>query len=206
VRGTLLTLVIGLAFTAAFASTASAGTIPAGPYQLFDHGFGGKGDDYGLRMDRLDAIFSVELFGAEVILVWNGVDAAEINGTLHKRGDAADKFWQVSYALSSVTAVGNDGFTATGGSGTLISPRGDIHQLIGKQNNDGLAFWLLADGHRIPGDDHTPVATGWLLGTGHNDWLVTAVIVPEPSTALLLGVGLFVIGACAMRLRIARGL
>jgi hypothetical protein len=39
-----------------------------------------------------------------------------------------------------------------------------------------------------------------------NDWLATALHVTEPSTALLLGLGLVVIAACAIRLRIARGL
>ena len=197
---------IGLAFTFAVSSTASAGTIQAGLYQLFDHGFGKKGSDYGLRMDSLDAIFSVELYNAKALLYWNGVDEARIFGTLHQHGEAADRLWQVTYALTGVSAVGTEGFIATGGNGKLTSPSGDIHDLIGKQNDDGLAFWLLADGHRIPNDDVTPVGTGWLTGARTNDWLVTATIVPEPSTALLLGVGLVVIAGCAMRLRIARGL
>ena len=87
---------IGLAFTFALSSPASAGTILPGLYQLFDHGFGNEGSDYGLRMDSLDAIFSVQLFGAEVRLFWDGVDTAQISGTLHKRGEAADRLWQVA--------------------------------------------------------------------------------------------------------------
>ena len=67
----------------------------------------------------------------------------------------------------------------------------------------GLAFTFALSS---PASAGTPVGTGWLMGAGTNDWLVTATIVPEPSTALLLGVGPVVIATCSMRLRIARGL
>lgn len=101
----------------------------------------------------------------------------------------------MDYDLTGVSAVGTQGFTATGGSGTLTDPSNVVTNILGEANGSGDVFEFLADGHRLAGDDDTPVGRGWLLPPGSlDDWLVRAVPapgtgIPEPATGLLMLLG-----------------
>jgi hypothetical protein len=179
-----------LALIVAAATPALAGTILPGTYWLLDHGDGDLGPDYGLRMDQLSVAgsktFSVEAGGAAVSLTWAGGATANISGTLLRNGTS--ELWTVDYDLTGVAAVGTQGFTATGGSGTLTDPSNNDTALTGLQNGSGYAFEFLADGWRIDGDSDSEVGRGWLQGYGTNDWLVRAI--PEPGTLWIFGAGL----------------
>ena len=183
---------------------ASAGTILPGDYFLLDHGFADFGPDYGLRLDASGHFFSVELGSASVILSWDGGTTATIDGALNLNtaggnGGVGDT-WTVLYTLTGVSAVGTLGFVATGGSGTLTDPFNDVTNIFGEADGTGNVFEFLADGHRIDGDSDTPVGRGWLLPPDStDDWIVRAVLVPEPGTAWLVCTGL--IGLSAYRSR-----
>lgn len=177
------------------ASASALGVINPGLYQLFDHGSGNLGPAYGLRVDAISKVFSVELGGAYVTLDWDGGTTALISGTLNENtmggNGGVGATWTVSYTLTGVSAVGTAGFTATGGSGTLTDPGMVVTNLNGEADGSGSVFTFLADGHRIGGDNDTPVGRGWLLPEGStDDWLVRAALIPEPGTASLLGLGL----------------
>lgn len=179
-----------------FVPAALAGTILPGSYRLLDHPDGAiNPPPYGLRVDALGFTFSVEAGGANVVLDWNGGSTATISGTLFNNQTA--ELWSVDFTLSGVSAVAGDlGFVATSGSGNLTDPLLNSSPLTGEINGAGYVFEFLADGHRLAGhpafgDVDTPVGRGWILPTGStDDWLVRAVPVPEPGTALLLGLGL----------------
>lgn len=196
--------VAALALTLPLALSASAGTTPPGVYQLLDHGYGDEGPDYGLRVDAIGEIFSVELNGANVLLTWDGGTTASIAGTVNENANGGNggigPIWTVTYNLTGVSAVGTLGFTATGGSGILTDPFLNDTILSGEQNGSGFVFEFLADGHRITGDNDTPVGRGWLMPpSSTNDWIVRAVLIPEPATGLLIGLGL--VGLAAFRRR-----
>ena len=177
------------------ASSASAlGILLPGSYTLLDHGDGNLGPDYGLRMDSLGELFSVELGGASVTLDWDGGVTATITGELHN--NTTFQLWDVSYTLTGVVADGaNAGFRATAATGTLTDPSSVVTNLIGKADGTGFVFAFLADGHRIDGDTTTPVGQGWLLPPDSTqDWLVRAEAAPEVATWLLLGSALAALG------------
>ncbi len=188
-----LLLLVGTIFAA---GAASAGTILPGLYQLLDHPDGtANPPPYGLRMDALGYTFSVELSGADVVLEWDGGSTATISGSLWN--NQASEMWTVAYTLTGVTAAPADlGFSATGGSGTLTDPLLNAYALASEANGAGSVFDFLGDGHRLGGhpafgDADTAVGRGWLQPPGStDDWLVRAVVIPEPGTALLLGLGL----------------
>ena len=184
------------------AASAAAGTILPGIYTFLDHGDGTEGPAYGLRVDSLGKIFSVELNGANVTLDWTGGTTATISGTLNENSNGgnggAGAIWTVNYVLTGVTAVGTQGFVATAASGTLTDPFNVDTILTGLPNGSGNAFEFLADGHRISGDIDTPVGRGWLVPPGTvDDWIVRAV--PEPATGALVSLGL--IGLAIFRRR-----
>ena len=180
---------------------ATAGTILPGQYFLLDHPNGAiSPPPYGLRMDSLGYTFSAELNGASLVLTWNGGNTADIAGTLWNNQTA--ELWTVDFELTGVTAVaGNLGFRSTGGTGSLTDPLLNAVSLTGKQDGSGSAFTFLADGHRLAGDSDSPVARGWVQGSGVNDFLTRAIPVPEPTTALLLGLGLISLAAHRRRER-----
>lgn len=177
-------------------SAATAGTILPGQYRLLDHPDGAiNPPPYGLRVDALGYTFSVETGGANVILDWDGGATASITGSLWN--NQLSEMWTVDYTLSGVTAAPLDeGFSATAGSGLLTDPLLADYVMTGNTNGSGSVFDFLADGHRLGGwpafgDVDTAVGRGWLLPPGStDDWLVRAVVIPEPGTGLLLGLGL----------------
>lgn len=181
-----------------FSTTASAIT-----YQLLDHGFGALGPDYGLRVDSVGEVFSTEIGSANIILDWDGGTTATISGTLNANtaggNGGVGPTWTVNYVLTGVSASGG-GFIATGGSGTLTDPSAVDTALVAEINGSGNAFELLADGHRLPGDSTSLVGRGWLLPpSSTDDWLVRASVIPEPGTAILLGLGLATLASSRRR-------
>ena len=197
---------LGLIFLGLFGSVsvAQAGSFLPGQYFLLDHPDGAiSPPPYGLRMDSLGYTFSVELNGAEVVLDWSGGTTATLTGTLWN--NQTSELWSVDYEITGiVTAPANLGFTATGGNGSLVDPSLSVTSLVGKQDGSGSAFTLLADGHRLgghplSGGPDTPVARGWVQGSGTNDWLAVVTPIPEPGTGLLFGFGL--IGLAEIRRR-----
>jgi len=175
------------------ASSAKAQPVVPGTYLLFDHGYGNLGPDYGFRYDALGKVFSLELGAAFVTLDWDGGTTALLSGTLHD--NALGDIWSVSYTVTGVGASGS-GFVGSGGTGTLTDHLSNVYSLSGEQNGHGNSFVFLGDGHRLPGDSSTPVGRGWLLPSGStDDFLFRAEAyerptVPEPSAALLLGLGM----------------
>jgi hypothetical protein len=131
----------------------------------------------------------MELGGAEVILDWNGGPTAQILGKAYDNDTG--ELWDVDVELTGVISQ-NDGIVAIGSSGTVTDPLNNVIVLTGKQNEDGHAFLLLPDGHRLPGDDDSPVGRGWFLPDETvDDFLVRTERVPEPTTfALLAGASL----------------
>lgn len=183
---------------------AVAGMIDAGTYRLFDHGDGQLGPAYGLRVDALNEVFSFELGAANVELFWDGAAVATITGFINENAMGGNggvgAAWVLDYTLSGVAAVGTQGFSASGGSGTLTDPFNNVTVLTGEQNTGGDAFLFLADGHRLDGDSDSPVARGWLLPPGStDDFLARAEKrpVPEPPLALLLTFALAGLGLVA---------
>ena len=125
---------------------------------------------------------------------------AVMTGTISRNSNPAD-IYNVNHVFSGVTphSSGN-GFEATGGKLTLS---GGLDAAINgmydsKQNGSGIAFALLHDGHRVPGST-APVARGWLMAAGTNDWLLTATVVPLPAAAWLFISGLAGLGLIRRR-------
>lgn len=182
-------------------------------WQLLDHGYGALGAYYGLRLDSLfgttnpDEVFSASSAGASVYLTWDGSTGvgatATISGHLAFNADATTpagtsvdpddgKLSKVSYVLSNLVSAGN-GFRAMAGTGSVcggvLGAVTDCYDLEGK--SDGTSVLNFIDnGHRIPGDNSTFVAEGWIDYSGTNDWLVKATVVPLPAGILLLLTGL----------------
>ena len=154
-------------------------------YQVFDHGFGLLGEDYGLRLDQDGGggTYSVSSNGAFVTLTYDEFAlTAVIEGQVWM--NVGGGLFDVDYTFTDLTALGA-GFTATGGLGSL-----DGFDIFGKQNGDGLATIFAFDGHRIPGDDSTGVLRGWIEGGGTNDWLVQVSVIPLPAALPLFLTGL----------------
>ena len=141
-------------------------------------------------MDAIDEVFSFELDGAFVELIWDGGDTATISGDINQNtlggNGGVGPLWALDYLLTGVVAV-TQGFTASAGTGTLTDPSNMVTPLEGEQDGDGFVLLFLADGHRIPNDTDSPVVRGWLLPPGTtDDFISRAVLVPEPGSVLLL--------------------
>lgn len=189
-------LLLATTFAVVLLASAASATILPGQYFLLDHPDGSiSPPPYGLRFDDLGYTFSLETGGASVILDWDGGATASITGSLWN--NQLGELWTVDYTVTGVVAAAADqGFTGSGGSGLLTSPSLVDYVMTGEQNGAGDAFVFLSDGHRLGGwpaygDSNTPVGRGWLEPpSSTDDWLVRGVLVPEPGTALLLGLGL----------------
>jgi len=170
--------------TIILSSPANAATIVgAGSYLLTDHGFGGLGAYYGLRLDdqlTSSKVYSVSSGGPpnapRLILNWNGLGGAgavaTVNGTLALNNnpatpaDTPTALATLMYSFTSIQKVGTIGFQAFGGSGQICGAglSGCVDLVSKNKHNDPnqSAFDFLADGHRIPGDSMTIVGRGWV--------------------------------------------
>ena len=191
-----------------YGQAAIAGPISQGIFELLNHPDGaltGSHGPYGLRLDSDEPppgngpTFSVEADSNPVTLTWNFDGTAVIEGRM--LNNTTNEFWEVVYNMTGVVAT-SGGFSASASSGTLTYddvgavPANSPIALNGKQNGSGSTFDLFPDGHRLAGDNMTPVGRGWLLGDDNfNDWLVIAIQteefeIPEPSSIALLLVAL----------------
>lgn len=178
---------------------------------------------YSLRLDGLggdacdDYTFSSQTDGALLTLLYDQLAGSlTISGTVYggkvvDHAYVAPQLWSLSFTYTSLFDLGN-ALEADPGSGSgTITALGNMNmgvggfgvgQMIGlvdKANMAGLAF-RLDFGHRAPIDVTT--GHGWLTHdaltprTDYQDWLFTLgapVVVPEPGTALLIGLGLAVL-------------
>ena len=181
-------LLIGLGSSASAVTTV---------YQLFDHGYGALGPDYGLRLDELfngtNTTFSVSSNGAEVFMTYDDVaGTATISGQVYR--NVVGGLYDVDYTMSLLTPVGA-GFMADAGTGSLVEQGGGLSvSLNGKSDGVSMANFLF-NGHRLPGDTTTAVLEGWLWVYDEsrsccNDWLVTATVVPVPAALPLFATAL----------------
>ncbi len=205
---------IGVAISAA-TMAASAGGLTITQFQLSDHPAGGENPPpYGLRLDGILGAgvhtLSIDFHNDTVLTVTDNGGAIDINisGTLY--GGEVDGLGgyvsAASYALDfnysmNVADVGNgwdvNGFDASNGGTVTNMDTNAVTQLYGMDNNLGLVFAFLADGHRLDGDNTTWVGRGWITdqsdGTdpaaGTKDWLFKGELIPTPSSFALLGLG-----------------
>jgi hypothetical protein len=176
-----------IAMSMILAASAQAVPLVPGLYQLFDHGDGHLGPDYGIRSTALGKLFSFELGAASVTLDWDGGLTAQILGTVHDN-DTGD-LWDLEYTISNIV-LDPDGFVSMDGLGSLTDPLNNVTVLEGEANGSGYVFLFLADGHRLDNDNSTPVGRGWLLPPGSvDDFLFRAELIPEPATLALLSIG-----------------
>lgn len=194
-------------------SSASAGGLVIAEFELGDHPDGSVAlPYYGLRLDNILApgvvTLSMDHFGDTRLSVIedNGELSMHITGTLYGGAisgnayvDAQSYAVDFTYALN-VSDAGNgwevNGFDV-GNTGTLTNlDTMAVTDLYTKENDAGLIFAMLADGHRL-GDSSSWVGRGWVTtnddgsmpGAGSQDWLFTATEVPAPSGIAILGLG-----------------
>lgn len=143
-------------------------------YDLFDHADGANTppQQYGLRVDDLNQHYSAT-GGALVLSTDNVANTAVISGTMapNLNGTATGgglnllgSLVNVVYTMTGVVFDSNGGFTATGGAGSLWDTAGTFqYDFSGKQNSAGYAALFKFDGHRLSGDNSSPVFRNWIM-------------------------------------------
>lgn len=154
-----------------------------------------------------EEFFSFEENGAEAYLTWDGTNGS-MTGTMWQNSGGLNALFTLSFTFGGEVANGM-GFTATSGSGTptRIGGDGQVINLGFEQDSIGRAFLFLFDGHRLPGDNSSPVGRGWVTANGrggnYNDFLFTAAPVPLPAAAWLFISGLLGFGFWKRRKTVA---
>ena len=196
-----LSMVFALCVIGMGASMANAATVV---FQMGDHPDAAlykqnNDNPYGLRLDsQSDTTFSVSTNlgglggqGDPVTLSWDTANLAAgalLSGRVENNQDGT--FWNLNYLITGLSPLGGPGFVATGGNGTVSEIGGALRvwNLASELNNQGDAFVFAHDGHRLPGDNTSPVARGWLLPPNStDDFLMVASPVPLPAGVWLLG-------------------
>ena len=196
-------------------ASALATLLVDGTYKLLDHPDSALSliqGPYGLRMDSLlppdgnGPVFSVELNGAGVQLVLSGTTAT-ITGTVWN--NTLGDLWDVSQVYNDLVA--NPGLIAgvfttddTAASAITLTDPSSNAITFNPKSDGSASMRMLADGHRcnLPTTSglacvdglQTIVMRGWFVldpeNGNTNDWLVQAVLVPEPGSLALIGLGL----------------
>lgn len=218
-KNALLCAVIG---TSAISTIALGGDVVLNTFDLFDHPSGAIDPQaYGLRLDGLGIedpmTFSFGDSQANSTMTLEVVDTGSsieirmsgtVTGNTATGGTDFGTFaLNVTYVVDAV-ANGWEDNDANAGTiiGTLEGDFGSGNQIVDlfPKSNGSDAFYFLADGHRISGDNSTWVGRGWLLPNNQmgntNDFLFQAALVPLPAAAWG---GLAMLGgiAAARRLR-----
>ncbi|MEL7465208.1 MAG: VPLPA-CTERM sorting domain-containing protein [Pseudomonadota bacterium] len=203
---------------------ASASAANAALYNLHDHRAGGLASqfEYGLRLDaRSNPRTAADFWSFETeddvslakLNVNVGAGTGFVTGQMRNNDD--DALWDLSLALTGISAIGTDGsFGATGYTGTLTNGTETL-DILGKQKTSiGFAWTLfLSDpSTHFPGvntDFRAPnIAAGWvasidggasMLSGGANDFLAEVSVVPLPAGLVLLLTGVGVLGIAKRR-------
>lgn len=220
-RLTMVAAVAGLALGAATATPASAISMQ---FKMFDHPDRQKKNEaYGLRLDREDpdTFFSAGAnAGASTVTLTYDLTALTfmLEGTMVRSLDGS--IWDLSYGMDGLTP-GTDGpdvdFGAFASSSLIANSLtcadilclGESPIEVGrKARADDLFFAFGATSDFSPGSNNDEfgvvrgnimTATGWVGGSGTNDFLFAGTVVPLPAPLLLLGSALLGLGFLSRR-------
>jgi len=201
------------ALTFVLPAASHASTLGSGSYWLENHRDGGEAAPfYGLRLDGLFGggqgeviTFDFEHPGAAMKMDLDlGEGTLRIFGRAYGGLDVGSSyagagFYDIDFLFTDVAAGST--ITANTGSGTISGPgvpAGDVASLVAYKGHHSDAFYL-GTGHR-----NNPGVSGWgwlnhSVGGLENhlpasDWLFeVGEAVPEPGTALMIGVGALVV-------------